>query len=271
MPQRTKLFGLKKLKKIVANSGQWSVAPYKVYSDPEQFRLKHTLDRPRLLVRTDERGRNYKIFDWSGMPRTEFEATDEWGFKNNEKTMRENLSKFDSNFKGDTKVSMFRRGRDRLSGIASRIRRLIVHPTFLREKIALTGRIELFKSPDGGSIVRISFLENPSPAYRLHRKFFEPTSMNSFYIRSNHFSFSLSRGKLNPYLDNPKVKGQSREIVDSLVAFIERGVALKQINPRRLRTELNFLTWKDAPTKVEFFDLIEQRENQLNKRKIKKP
>ncbi|MDO8648041.1 MAG: hypothetical protein Q7R70_06555 [Candidatus Diapherotrites archaeon] len=236
MPSRqyNKLFGLKKLKKIAQSVPQASVTPFKVYSRPEQFRLSHSLEQPRLLARTDEKGRQYKRLRWEEMPRGDAVTKNR-----SESEIHKWLNSFQYN---QDPLDSFS-GRNRMLLFGSR-KRFIVHPTRERSKIAVTGAVRIEKG-----IIEIWINENPSAQEKIHRRLFSQKSI---------LSDIGNLDKLNPRVEKNKLPA-------NVIAFLKSGVKTGQIKLGRKLTELSFLSWKEAASMPEFFDLIEKRQDSIKK------
>jgi hypothetical protein len=236
--QRSKLFGLKKLKAMTKGCPQIVVSPHKVYSSADQFRMFHTKNNPRLLVRTDEKGRNYKKYDWSVVPR------DDVFLK--EKTMRNGYFGVISKKLNELEV------RERIDEIANRIfrmHRIIVHPTELRKKVGLVGNVFIDKS--GWITLNFSPNSKSNPHFRF--QFFKYSTALWIDRTKKPVQIKLSSGDMKR-LDHPNVK----KILIPLIDFLNKGFKEGQIKMSR-DTEISFLTWKEKPNEVEVYDLVEKR------------
>ena len=66
-----KWFGLKKLRKIAGKDPRWNAPKTIVLKKGEHYRESQRNGLPRLLVRTDEKGKRYQNLSWGSMPRTD--------------------------------------------------------------------------------------------------------------------------------------------------------------------------------------------------------
>lgn len=275
MPLRqfNKLWGLKKLREIAKGSNRFRVIPFKVYEKPEQFRLKHALEQPRLLVRTDEKGRTYKKLSWARMPRIDINKPRKpFNKSKNEKMIQRELEKI-----GNTD-SMG----EKLEEEDKRNARLIVHPTKKRRQIAFTGQITIENLNLSGEIVlRISLAKNPSAQVLVHRNLFLGSPF-VYKIKKNRFVptektkeqlRAISRQDKETTTSDRfyqtfgfKAIGrqdkQTTKIIGNCLAFLKKAIKTKQVKPNRVKTEICFVTFKDNPTTLEFYDLQEFRETE---------
>jgi len=262
MVQRTKLFGLKKLKKIAGKDPRWFVSPYKVYSSPEQFRLAQALGRRRLLVRGDEKGKSYLRYDWGSMPRTDVNVgrppITRKGSLRKERKVRAELDKLGNRSILNSNMSLVEKGF--LKGRA----RFIVHPTFLRREISVTGHAVLTKDSSGKTTLKISISFNPSKEATYHRGVRKDV-MAEYLISPEQWTRRSKPliGIWNPRRLSADNSALSETIVGQIVDFIKKGVELKQIKLGRQHTEISFLTWKSDPKQIELYDLIEKRGGSL--------
>lgn len=231
--QRTKLQGLKKLRLISKyTKGIACASPFKVYSSSDQFRLKHAMGNPRLLIRTDEKGKVYRDLYWEKMPRTEIV-----GSTLNEDEVQRVL--------GDVSQSHSRMW-------------MLVHPTKPRTEIAYTGVINLTK----GTRPYLKIVQNPASDQKNHRlllgnliylNFVEAHSLGPLRKKnSGHFEINVA----NIQRFDPEM----RKVTENAVHFLNQGIRTGHIKIGRHDTEMSFLSWKDQPSLLEFFDLIENRE-----------
>ncbi|MFA5931642.1 MAG: hypothetical protein WC821_05020 [archaeon] len=256
MVQRTKLFGLKKLKKIVGTDPRWVVSPHKVYASPEQFRLAHARGNKRLLVRGDEVGRNYTKFNWASMPRFDV-GLRQFLFSVDQKNAEEQKARKDIGKIGKHYIDghFYNPSASGMLGekaLARKKMRLIVHPTRAREKIETTGQALITNR--SGQTKLYFWLSFNAGKETVHRQI--PKDVSVEYV--------LVNGKWKQLTKFLYSKNASRRKADLVIKrmneFIKRGVELNQIKLGRLETEINFLTWKGDP-KIEVFDLIEKRDN----------
>ncbi len=228
MAMFTKLWGLKKLRKITRGSRNFGTAPYKAYTDPNQFHIEDALGHPRLLVRTDEKGRRYQRLEWRDMPREDVHIHNTFGRRSaNESHVRKGLAK------------MARR-----PGI-----NIIVHPTRPREEIAYTGSFFFQKSGEGKAGIRIYIKRNPRAEETRHNIITEPLiSIEDIFEKPPK---------------NPDSRGKNtdlKRIVNNAIEFARRALGTRQIRLSSERhIEAHFLTFKRRPTFLEFYDLRELR------------
>jgi len=230
--QMNKRFGLQKLKKIADKDARWTVSPHIVLTDPEQFRLARTKGMPRLLIRTDEVGKMYKHLSWDDVPR--YEVTPD-KVANNPRLLWMQVRK-------DLRNTGLKTNRS-YENLAWRIK-YIMHPTRPRGDIKTFGIIKISKEAPNQVIIKlITGHADENNVY--HRK--QVDRIVEFVMKGKNLERSTQLGtSLNP------------ELLRNLKAFIEKGINTHQIKPGRTQ-EISFLTWKDNPTKPEFFDLIEER------------
>src|SRR3989344_5600401 len=126
MTIKTKHFGLKKLGLISKGVPRVYVSPHITLKDVRQYRSQMGGGRPRLLVRTDELGRAYKTWEWIWAPR--FDA-------------RSDISGTELHNKLLSWLKEHKKGRGIPDELAKNPRKLavLIHPTFKREDIAITG------------------------------------------------------------------------------------------------------------------------------------
>lgn len=251
-----KRFGIQKLKKIAAAnpSTNWHVAPTMHLSTLRHFPNQKFADAKRVVVRTDEAGKSYQHLNWYFMPR--FDAIP----KNNPKsTTREMRKKEAEHFNKATPPETYTTHR---ANYAKRRHYLLV-PTHPREEIAYTGMATI-SAEHGKPEIRLYIHPTPGPQQTQHRNLlgapfakFEP---HRGTLR--RMPLTVSDMSLESFLSKatPKRKAQIRAIARNILSFIREGLETKQLKLRREYTEISFLTWKDAPTKLELFDLIEVRQ-----------
>lgn len=221
--QFTKAHGLKKLKKIVAGSNNWRVAPYVVLNSAENFRRNQMRGMPRALVRTDEIGRVYKRLSYNAMPQGDINLR-----ATNDKRIRQKLGEY---------VFV-----DKLRGLLGGKAKLIVHPTKPRGKILWTGRITI----NYGS-GKIELRKKPPVREHYHKGVYN----TNFEARVENGTFEIQESRAQ----TPEVD----KILDSLGAFVRTALEKRQIKPASRSNEIYFVIWKDAPGVIEFYDLIERR------------
>ncbi len=137
----------------------------------------------------------------------------------------------------------------------------LAHPTKNRQQIQWSGQL-LVDSHGGG--VHITLMKTPSPKNTTHRAldkidFWIPVGETITKLKLGNFA--VTRFIKTPRIpmtqvirENPDVE----KILASIMEFVKKGLHEKQLHARRTK-EISFLTWKDAPTKIEFYDLVEKR------------
>lgn len=241
MDGRTKLFGLKKLKLIVQGIPGVRVAPFKVLGKPADFQQKHASGSPRLLVRTDERGKQYRSFQYAAMPRRDV-PTDF-----SEKTIRTHLEEMEI---------LANLGKPRKSRFW-----YIIHPTRNRWAVELTGNIRFF-------------IERGTPCAGV--KFTSETNEKSHFFNEDAgewCKYEWISGRLTPTkfssqfqseLLSPRVKA----MMDKIELLIQRAYITKQVADHGNRTTvIKFNTWNHAPKEIELYDLREVRQPPARKKK----
>ncbi|MCX6803564.1 MAG: hypothetical protein NTY48_03255 [Candidatus Diapherotrites archaeon] len=243
--QRTKLFGLKKLRKIVqfaGSKGNWYVSPHKAYNSPKQFRLSHSLGRDRLLVRTDEIGKTHNWHEWMYMPRGDFHLPKNLPASEQEQQVRQECRDYLLSLPNPHKL------------------RIIAHPTFAREQIHLSGEIKI--EPVVGIYGQRSIFVQIKWGY--------PEAHNVIHRNSLPFKKTFFLGKkrvIDPkYANNdadctrsPDNAKHSRMVISSAEQFVRTAIASGQLRmgAGRRAFSISFLTWKNNPKSMELFDLIE--------------
>ena len=254
MLQTTKRFGLQKLKKIAGGpNSRWVISPHFVLETVNQLRNKKLLGKPRILVRTDEKGKTYKHLEWGQMPR--FDVITSSDVRKNQKA----ISKTEGiRFNYKTPPDTFENHRAKYS----KLRKYIIHPTRPREEIAIAGRVTICKM-FGKTL--LSFFLSPTPSsFGAAIVTYEFKNGRIKKVTDPKLS---SRFKFDSSLATPEQLLVRRKIVANALKFLKKGIESKQINPRRFNTVFSFLTWKDAPTKLELYDLIERRLEQQQPKK----
>lgn len=226
----TKLSGLKKLRIMVQGHKDVSYSPFKVYTSPEQFQLSHAQGRPRLLVRTDTSKRTYvSVGNYHAMARG-----DVTNLTDLNRTRQQIKSIVDRNNLRHNKV-------------------IIVHPTRKREDIAWSGEL-IIKTENNAPKLFFNLVFAPSPRKKDLRNL--PTNFTvKCDLKRGRFS---STGTKNFEGLRPMQKVQAQLIFMKVIRFLNSSISSNQIKPNRY-TELAFLSWKDRPTSLEFFDLVEER------------
>lgn len=242
--QHTKLWGLKKLRKIIrgfpASAGRIAtLAPFKVYDSPAQFQRVHAQSQPRLLVRTDERGRFYDRLIWHLMPRFDFY----FASKGLSRVLRGERS--------------FRKKLQKTVVPGARNARFIVHPTRLIGEVDWVGEIEFgrFLFSKRNRIRLMLGRQRQSPSKHLRGSFFMyGSSILEFEWKNNHLVL------VDP-LSQHRLEG-IHSLVTNIELFLREAFRQKQLKLERHRTVVRFNTWIDDPTTPEFYDLQEYREPQ---------
>jgi len=257
-----KRFGLQKLKKIAGTPNQrWTVSPHITLKNIQNLRQKKLKNKPRLLVRTDEQGRAYDSLNWRKMPR--FDAQTKEKIKDTQleiaQAEKETLHK---GYNYSTPES-------RIHYITTR--RYIIHPTRPREEIAYTGRAEIIKYGNK-SFLGIYISKNPDPTKPIHRSFLNAPKLTYEITvkqikRTGRIGYAHIPTTYRIDAQTKTTQAHIRQLAANVLNFMRKGIRKHQINPRRPRTEISFVTWKDAPTKLELYDLIEYRKKQEGKGK----
>ncbi len=236
MVSYSKLFGLKKLRLLAKGNPNAFVSPFKVYSSLNQIRKSHFRGMPRLLVRMDEKGKRYALLTWGAMPRKDLKANE---INSHIDNLQLQSMKFPERYR-------------------KRIRYLI-HPTRNRSEIAWTGRISVsntryFKySKLDFKNSNLVLTSAPSPANEIHRNLNEYNLKIS--LSDKGFQYNCSPlSKLDPLK-----KQQATSIANTLCNLFTNGIKTNQIKLGRYYTSISFLSWKDAPTILELYDLAEER------------
>ena len=232
--QYNKLWGLKKLRLVCKRlPGVARFAPFKVYHFPEQHQTTHDQNRPRLLVRTDEKGKSYRQLEYNIVPRFDVK-TDEWtpAYVRNQVSQR---TKEPSRF-------FQQRGR------------FIVHPTGTRESVACTGNIYLIPATKrSGAVIRIDWGHG---------------SKSGDITFDQTVSTRLLPSDIE-HLPAHAPAGVSRALAANLAAFLRMAIQTRQLNLSR-EHEFRFNSWKDDPDVPEFYDWKEYREQKPQAKKPKK-
>ena len=232
MTQMNKRFGLRKLKKIAgAPNTRWFVSPHFVLRKPEQFRLSQAKGMPRLVVRTDERGRKYNTFIWGSMPREDVHVAG---------SSEEHIQKELSEIFAKTPAYFIRKIPQEA---------LIIHPTRPREDIEYTGAIRVAKGIGKRPPSIEIFIAKPAPDKKIHRDL----PFDSFEVVFSNGSFALRNPNQKSVVHN--------QILEHAIDLLQEAVRTKQLNLSRPESIISFLTWKDAPSRLELFDMIERRED----------
>ncbi|MFH1106762.1 MAG: hypothetical protein V1787_02605 [Candidatus Micrarchaeota archaeon] len=251
MRQNAKLVGLRKLERITRGLKGCSVAPYRVYSSPSQFRMEHAGNSPRLMVRTDEAGRNYKELPHSEMPRLDIDlhaghivvfdgqhmrpATDSGSPSARQILIRHELEMLYGH------PALHRSSRDRV--------KFIVHPTGPRNQFAFAGKI-VFRDGKASLTLR----PDPPEDKHAHRDLMSATG-------NHYFRMDFSKDGDMKWENAETAPPDRDEVVEKIVEHA-RDFVVKGIRTRRLSKEWCdawFVTWKKQPTHLEFHDLREFR------------
>ena len=235
-PQHTKYYGLNKLRKIVKGASNVTITPSKVYERPNQFRIEHAEGQPRLLIRTDEKGKRYESLSYGRMPRSEVLLGSH--------TMADE-TRIRNQMKGT--FSLLRgQGGEMLNEQEKKKAVFIVSLTRKREDIALAGEIAI---GDAVSQARIKII-NPGTSPDFGR--YSHPVIESIALERTDSGFRIPRGTVLKF-------PETRKLLANAINFLNKGIMEGHIKAGRTKTELSFLTWKDSPQKPEFFDLIELR------------
>jgi len=240
-----KRFGLMKLKKISgAQNQKWMVSPHIVLQTPEQLTREKLNGATRALVRTDEKGKRYHTLSWATMPRFDTNLKHpKLGTKIPLKKIQQEIHNKEE-FRAALEIPYKKK------------RVLIIHPTRPREQIAYSGQILI-----NNALREITLKISKTPGKNETHRNLTQAKLIFYKIKNGRLTQTkmLNQDGYTPIkrkINFPKEMLLSRRIK----AFLEKGIREHQINPKRGETEISFVTWKDNPTKIEFYDLIEFRE-----------
>lgn len=227
----TKRYGLGKLRLITRRlPGLVTLSPHRIYRDSTQYRVAHSGEMPRLLVRTDVSGKRYRdSADWWVAPRTEFPTGPA-------KEVKQKLSEL----KRAPKMMY------------------IVHPTRKREDVEWAGGILVMSEPKGMQTHLILM----RPDSREHHWREIDKKQIDIPLEMNGGVFHLSAEKRRKY------SSEIQQIISRTITFLNMGVQLKQLKLNNSREfTIWFNTWKDSPGMLEFFDFQERRKSILRGKK----
>jgi len=251
-----KHFGLKKLKKIAGRDPRWFVSPHIVYSSPEQLRLARMRGQPRLLVRTDEAGRTYNHLSHYAMPRFDVPGFGLGGHKDRKNAALRSLGE-----KEIQKRLASAKGKVNFPPGAKNMLRFIVHPTGKREDIAWTGSVlvhsEITRNKGRTVLtpkIEIVLTPNPDPKETVHINLIDERDI-SFNYKNGKFTFDKDYSQRKSLKRNKK---QENALISRIKELIQSAIDSNQIKFSRT-TQIQFLTWKKDPTKIELYDLKESR------------
>lgn len=231
----TKLRGLKKLKLLLRSQRGAHVAPYKVYDSPSAFRLEDMRGKPRLLVRMDEKGEEYRRISYAGIPREDISTEG--------KTSAEIQRQFEHMRQG---VS----GKDPLAKRPVEWSRFIVHPTGRRSEVYWTGTAELGRKTGHPRLTIRIGIGNP-----VSTNFFTSVVEIPFIWENSTFRL-LRTPKPSPVFDYTK----EGRMISAVVEIVQNGILSKQLRFfNQGYTKMAFNTWRDDPNYLEFYDLKEVR------------
>ena len=240
MPQRqfTKLWGLKKLKKIAQGlpSRVVGVAPYLVRPTDPHIRERDIAGSDRLLVRTDEKGKSYQKLGWAYVPRYSIDLP----FSRKKPGALSRYVRMRTRAAYDTEKNYFD-GNPKVNppGRFKHLRHILV-PTHANEMRHAENSVEINHGAIGIHLPGADTIE-------WHQK-------GNKWVRSR-------KVELNP---------MQRALLARIMRFIREGIRSKQIIPRvGRRFVLRYMLWKNNPGLPEFYDLQEYRETQEKKKKKK--
>jgi hypothetical protein len=187
-----------------------------------------------MLVREDEVGRRYAKQNWHAMFRTEFDLEN-----NSRKRINKELK---LNYKTDPKLK--------------RKTRLIVHPTRRREDFFSEGKLDI-SITDSGPVISVQLKRYPKIPKKLTKSVFLPEKT----IRLEYKLKKINNGYRISGQGHKEYSKTESAIIMQALSFLRHGLNSSQIKSSR-NTQLRFITWKDAPTNLEFYDLIEKRNKQ---------
>lgn len=246
MPQRqfTKLWGLKKLKKIAQGlpSNVAGVAPYLVRPKDPHLREADLRRSKRLLVRTDERGKAYRRLQWAYVPRYSVDIP----VAESKKQALSRYIRMRTRVAYDNEKNFFD-GNAHINPLG-RFKHLrhILHPTRAYSERNAESMIEIFS--DG---IHVNL----------------PTREEAIIL--------VMRGKRFFRTKKDNFTPGERMLLGNIMRFLKQAIRSRQINPLKSRRfVLRYSLWNDSPHTPEFYDLQEYREMQSqnkNKKEGKRP
>ena len=253
-----KLWGLKKLKKITQlTPGIATCAPYKVYANPNQFRLGHAKGMPRLLIRKDEKGRTYRTLEYGLMPREDANLDSPASSRRSiwsRLTRRSPQAVQEHSVQKQMKRMEKTKGLDSIDRKLYRARsRFIIHPTRKRADVFWTGKVWLYQLEKDLEIeVSLGRGNEDDTHYFKH-----PVNFKVFWENGKLAKIPWDYLKQRFAVDPEKMS----KLFDNLQQVLKAGFDSHQIKVGDRTVVLRFNTWKDTPEQLEFYDLIEQRSN----------
>ncbi len=255
MPPRhyNKLRGLKKLREITKHTpGRATYAQFKVYERPEQFRIGHAQGMPRLLVRSDEKGKTYNRLRWASMPRLDLNIE----AKPSRARLTERLRARRAQGKAQREMGRRYHGtvdsEKKLESYPfSKYARFIVHPTRRKEDMFCDGKVCIFRIDDNNfAQISMDFPANSTNSHLAGR------------WSERNFTCQWEGGKfLSAYGSIIYAQAINRfpQLIGNLEAFLKAGIETGQLQfrPRGRDIVMRFVTWKDKPEVPEFYDLLE--------------
>ncbi len=267
MPQvrYNKLWGLKRLRTVCKHlPGVARFALFKIYDSPTQFRLSHLKENPRLVVRTDEKGRTYRRLMWETVPRFDINVADyqpRWwevtkGLKTSgiERRIRKGIKAETSRFNQELAKS---------ERADKQFMRYLVHPTRARSDVKYTGNLAVVEGKNSaGSFanqqtVRLSIGERSDFHY-----FGRGNSIVLFHISKSPSGIQIRR-EITQSAKNAPIK-----LIENLEAFLQKAIETRQLKLNRPDLLL-FNTWKNEPYIPEFYDWQEFRDQPAEQKKKK--
>jgi hypothetical protein len=254
--QHNKMWGMRRLQRIIEHDPRWDYSHFKVYRSPEEFHGEHALDRPRLLIRTDEGyGRHYNQLRWKDMPREDLEMVEAppglEDFKHdiNRKRFQDKVAEMDEV------------GRDSFGDLWDKRREFVVLPTFPRSEIRTFGNIQIQEGHTDKIILNLNRKPTEKGTIRMVKNYKEK---HEFRVVKEGDRYKLEG--LEELRANVKRHKKSIELAQSVVEFVEKGLNDNQIRMGK-PASIAFLSWKKTPSRPEFYDWIDFDHHDLPKKK----
>jgi hypothetical protein len=228
---RTKLWGLKKIRKIHLEAKRQGITlnsrgiPYYVFSNPNQVQAHHVQGAERILIRTD--------FTKTKMIQT----SQEWSY----------LKRTETTEATNGNVNKVRECMRALTPTTRKKTRFILHPTKLRKRIHFSASINKTST---GEI----YLDLKIPGEtEIHRQV--PGTKIKLKIKNGKVMVSKNFIRSVLFTIKPKL----RAFVENAVSFLNEGIRQRQINisPKSKPFELWCCSFKGEEGFPEFFDFLE--------------
>ncbi len=238
----SKVSGLKKLKLILRGIRAAGVLPYRVFPSAESFRLKGLEKGERLLVRMDEKGKEYRRLSYSTIPRQDL--------------IQRGLTEEDARMTLGLMQKKVVPKRGVHVKYPQKLAQYIIHPTRFRSEVRWTGGVELDNTLHYPRAVVFFGTSGPdSQEFASHRIRFE------FFWNGKSFE---QRGNIQ---GKELFEAHQSEIpLSTVLEVIQKGILSNQLkfHPNR-RTNVLFNTWKDDASFVEFYDLRKAKDGRKMK------